>query len=387
MASTMRKNALSGGLYAGVTQSALELWFPPEDADGICTSQTVAAGTLNLNGAFLRSYVTNGKGVLPRALCPTFTFSESATIVDGTITGADQWGRDVSWNFQKGNGTTLMKTLATAGARIPPLTRIDEIRIRAISGTPGTVEVGVSYASGNSQSVALPMSFEDTAAFGPTTKGVYIADLDGYWSNASVGDFPTMVTTNTDLRRGVIGLTIGTTTQNVTALTALTGLVQTNATWTDGTKTLTKVGAFTAYEFVAGDTITVSAGTGVTTGVYQIASRTDNDSIVLVGDITGGGGSPTDVSFKIDKFALFKTSAFTRLTVSPGDTISITGGTGIVAGSYPIKYKSSSNTLELYTNPGIGASNPTDVTITIVKQPTKWSRMYLVVDPVALYDQ
>lgn len=71
-------------------------------------------------------------------------------------------------------------------------------------------------------------------------------------------------------------------------LVGTTGLIDlrgslsfTDGTWTEATKTLTSTGAFTSYSFLAGDQIRITGGTGVTTGVYTVSSRTSNDAIVL----------------------------------------------------------------------------------------------------------
>lgn len=82
----------------------------------------------------------------------------------------------------------------------------------------------------------------------------------------------------------------------------LVGVVGGN--WTDSTKTLTRLnadnvnspdaGAFTNYTWTAGDTIELTSGTGVTLGTYAIASKTNNDSIVLSADINGASGDITD---------------------------------------------------------------------------------------------
>ena len=66
----------------------------------------------------------------------------------------------------------------------------------------------------------------------------------------------------------------------------------TAADWTDVGNILTETGAFAEYSFSAGDEIFIDGGTGVLlTGLYVIASRTDDDNIVLVenlllGDVT-----------------------------------------------------------------------------------------------------
>lgn len=69
------------------------------------------------------------------------------------------------------------------------------------------------------------------------------------------------------------------------------------ATWTEATKTLTEAGAFADYVYAAGDTLVIESGTGATPGVYAIASRTDDDSIVLTESlsITGADLATGDI--------------------------------------------------------------------------------------------
>ncbi len=70
----------------------------------------------------------------------------------------------------------------------------------------------------------------------------------------------------------------------------------TGADWTDATKTLTETGAFADYCHRYGDQILLSAGTGVTVGLYTIASKTSDNAIVLESDINGGSGNIADSS-------------------------------------------------------------------------------------------
>jgi hypothetical protein len=51
--------------------------------------------------------------------------------------------------------------------------------------------------------------------------------------------------------------------------------------WTEGTKTLTQVGAFTNYSFLSQDTIDLTAVPLGTTGRYEVASRVSADAITL----------------------------------------------------------------------------------------------------------
>lgn len=76
-------------------------------------------------------------------------------------------------------------------------------------------------------------------------------------------------------------------------LVGTTGLIDlrgslsfTNGTWTESTKTLTSSAAFTSYSFLAGDQIRVTGGTGVTTGVYTVSSKTSANAIVLASSLS-----------------------------------------------------------------------------------------------------
>ncbi len=72
------------------------------------------------------------------------------------------------------------------------------------------------------------------------------------------------------------------------------GFTLTAATFTTSSKNLNETAAFSGYTFTSGDMIAITGGTGVTVGLYEIASHTDDDNIVLVEDI--GGTDPSDVT-------------------------------------------------------------------------------------------
>ena len=73
-------------------------------------------------------------------------------------------------------------------------------------------------------------------------------------------------------------------------------MVIAGGTWDASALTLTKTDAFADYTWAEGDQIYVSGGTAVTTGWYDIASRTDDDTIVLTADITTNASDPADVT-------------------------------------------------------------------------------------------
>lgn len=73
----------------------------------------------------------------------------------------------------------------------------------------------------------------------------------------------------------------------------------TAATWDEASLTLTKVGGFANYTWQVGDKIRITGGTGATVGDYEIASRTDDDSIVLSSSIGSGADAQTDVAGRL----------------------------------------------------------------------------------------
>jgi hypothetical protein len=385
MPSTLNRNALGSGLLHSLGYDLLELWLPPEDDDAICTAQTVAVGALNIDGAGVKSLVANAKCTLQRPAPPVFTFSQTADRCVIEITGSDQWGRKVVWIVAKDGNGVIQKTLTTLGAeRIPPMWRIDSIRLTAATVATGTVAVGFSYASGNAQSIALPLSFPNVAAMQGLTKLVYFDQTEGgLWTAGPYPGFVTTTATMTDVdaQRGVMPLTLGTTVASATAATAVNANF-TGAGWVAGTFTLTKTAAFTFYVYVPGDTITIVSGTGAAAGSYIVASRVSADAITLR---SSPGVDAADYVFRINKFIIGKTSGFTGYTFRPGDTISLTGGTGITTGAYPIVAKTSANTLVIQGDPG--GTNAADVTYTLTAMPTRWSKLLLLLDPDVISNQ
>lgn len=71
------------------------------------------------------------------------------------------------------------------------------------------------------------------------------------------------------------------------------------ATWTAATKTLTAASAFTDYSFLAGDEVIILDGTGVTEGVYKIASRPTANTITLETSLAAGDLSGGDIEWQI----------------------------------------------------------------------------------------
>lgn len=70
----------------------------------------------------------------------------------------------------------------------------------------------------------------------------------------------------------------------------------TGATWTNGTLTLTKTGAFTNYVYKSGDRIRITGGTGATAGFYVVAGRTSADAITLTTTIGAGADGQTNIA-------------------------------------------------------------------------------------------
>jgi hypothetical protein len=69
----------------------------------------------------------------------------------------------------------------------------------------------------------------------------------------------------------------------------------TGATWTNGTLTLTKAGAFADYVPLSADTLEVTEGTGATLGTYEVVSRPTANTIVLRTSIGAAADAQTDI--------------------------------------------------------------------------------------------
>lgn len=68
------------------------------------------------------------------------------------------------------------------------------------------------------------------------------------------------------------------------------------ATWIESSKTLRKTGAFASYTWASGDQVAITGGTGATISRYDVASKTDNDNIVLKRSIGAGADTHTDIA-------------------------------------------------------------------------------------------
>ncbi len=85
-----------------------------------------------------------------------------------------------------------------------------------------------------------------------------------------------------------------------------------SATWNPGTRTLTSVGAFSSYAFLAGDYIDTTGGTGIAKTRTEIESKTSSDSIVLATTI--GSGAANDVAGEMILSASKLPDDFSELT-------------------------------------------------------------------------
>lgn len=89
----------------------------------------------------------------------------------------------------------------------------------------------------------------------------------------------------------------GVTQFDLSATSTSCGLISSGGTLASGGLSVTKTGAFTNYTYRAGDMWHVTSGTGATVGDYPIASRTNNDTIVLSTSAGAGGGASNLVGY------------------------------------------------------------------------------------------
>lgn len=280
MPSLLLRNGVPGSALVGAPY-AIRAWLPPEDDDFIAQAQNTSGTTLLLNGAGVKNLVTNSHAMLPRAASPTFTFSASTDTGYLTMKGLDQWMRPVLVRIFKPATGTVVKTIDTTGNfRLPSMSFIESITME-FSVAAGTVKCGFNFTTGTVQTVTLeqsvPVIDNIKGVWGQKCDGLFQVAVEGaHVSRSSVADI--------DGERGCVGVTLGTT----------AGISLTGATFTNATLRLTKTSGFTAYKPRAGDYITVSGGTGVTTGTYPVLAKIDNDTVILNSDM--GGTNPSDVA-------------------------------------------------------------------------------------------
>lgn len=82
-----------------------------------------------------------------------------------------------------------------------------------------------------------------------------------------------------------------------------------NATWTEGTKYLTKTGAFTNYTWASGDKCDITSGTGATPGTYNVVGKVDNNTIELQTSIGAGADGQTNIAGNVRPAAQFRFAA------------------------------------------------------------------------------
>ncbi len=120
------------------------------------------------------------------------------------------------------------------------------------------------------------------------------------------------------------------------------GFAISTGTWTASTLTLGKTGAFSSYTWHDGDRVYVSGGTGITAGLYEIASRTSDDAVVLATscgsanalDVTTSDGpwatlGQVTANLSPDRAFLFKRGTVQRTTTGLVSTV-----TNVTLGAY-----------------------------------------------------
>lgn len=123
------------------------------------------------------------------------------------------------------------------------------------------------------------------------------------------------------------------------------GFSVTSGSYTDSTKVLNKTGAFSSYDHSAASAATIvthrynyiylTGGTGITPGLYEIASKTDDDNIVLAAsagsdasDVTSSSGPDLTLIAPTDDEWIHFTGAFlttSRMTIDNESHLRLTG--------------------------------------------------------------
>jgi len=140
-------------------------------------------------------------------------------------------------------------------------------------------------------------------------------------------------------------------------------------------KSLYKTAAFTAHTHQAGDKLRVTGGTGPAPGWFAIASKTSANLLVmtdaihtvnvhdLAADCAGLQLTFTDGGYVATTKTLTKTAAFAAFTLTAGDKIYLSAGTGITPGWYAVATRVSDDAITLSTSAG---TNSSDVAATAI---------------------
>lgn len=127
------------------------------------------------------------------------------------------------------------------------------------------------------------------------------------------------------------------------ALMDLRGVLSgSTATWTAASSTLTAASAFTNYSFLSGDEITIEDGTGATTGVYKITSRTSANAIVLDGSIAAGNLATGDIEWRIDPQTIALPDDLRDIISIASTSVSAVGGVALTTLSQILQFRNTS---------------------------------------------
>jgi hypothetical protein len=250
-------------------------WFYNQSAYYTSSGSQVAATTPHLivvsNGA-LSLYTMTNSGGLATTYPPAFTgpSSTQGTFIKGQRVRLLGFGEEVlavqnANNFQnyrvEANGSVYQMG-------IPTPTLISGIGGVVVNSVPTTPSQAITSCTGSGLPIVLTVP---NHGFQPGQR-VWVAGVGGN-TNANGFAYVGETTQNT------FGLfTNGITPQYQFIVDGGTILATTGvpATWT-----LSQIGAFSDYTFTNGDKVTITSGTNVTTGTYQIIAKISDDAVVL----------------------------------------------------------------------------------------------------------
>lgn len=127
------------------------------------------------------------------------------------------------------------------------------------------------------------------------------------------------------------------------------------ATWTAATNTLTQSGAWTNYSFLAGDEIRITDGTGATTGVYVISSRTSANAIVLEGSIASGNLATGDIQWRLDPQTIALPTDLRDIIAIQSTSLSAVGGVSLTTMGQILEMRKASASITASTGLFYGA--------------------------------
>lgn len=209
---------------------------------------------------------------------------------EGILRVFDMDGVEITVNFNTPIGTYITAESATADdmrfVTIADFTIITNTLVTILSERSPSFSVAASFDTYDDMIRTQPLQFSKQRTTNPTPTqpaGFYEyihgpETFETWQSILQPGSWVDAESSSTwqKASNNPMGFTIGASTFAVS---------ESSCVWDFAAKTITKVGAFAGYTFASGDQLVILSGSGIVAGFFAIASKTDDDTIVMIEEI------------------------------------------------------------------------------------------------------